>query len=382
MAKRIKLTSQQKSVLTLKGIGTFLLLTMMELMFLILSLSVVSGKNLNLLSTSNIFNLLEQYNLLIVSIVVVFLLIIINSLFTNKIVNQHYRRFEVQQLIEELQGIAKGDLNHTIDLIVSEDLQRIVDTTNLLITNTSKLVEDERKVEKSKDELITNVSHDIRTPLTSIIGYLGLIENNRDNLSNEDITKYMHIAYLKSQQMQTLVNDLFDYTNTQYTDTSINASEFDMNQLLEQFAAEYEIEAQRRNIEIVVTTEPKKLKMKADTDKLGRVFNNLISNAFKYGENAKHIWLEAKKEADNVIVKVSNDGKKIPQDSLDQLFERFYRVEESRSKETGGTGLGLAIAAGIIKTHGGKIFAESDDKKTSFVINLPANPKNNNEVKS
>lgn len=379
MTKKIKLTSQQKSVLILKGVGTFLLLVVMELMFLALLLSVISGENLNTLFSSNIFFFLKRYSLLEIAIIVVFLLTVINIFATYKVVRQHFRRFEIQHIILELQKIAQGNLNHTIDLTVSDDLQRIVDTTNLLITNTSKLVADERKIEKSKDELITNVSHDIRTPLTSIIGYLGLIESSA-NLSKEDIDRYTHIAYLKSQQMQTLVNDLFDYTNSQFNDSTINASEFDMAQLLEQFAAEYEIEAKRRNIEIIVNTEPKVLKMSADTDKLGRVFNNLISNAFKYGENAQHIWLEAVKKNDKVVVKVSNDGKKIPQNSLDQLFERFYRVEESRSKETGGTGLGLAIAQGIIKMHGGKIFAESDDTKTSFVINLPASPKKISEV--
>lgn len=111
--------------------------------------------------------------------------------------------------------------------------------------------------------------------------------------------------------------------------------------------------------------------MEADTEKLGRVFNNLIVNALKYGDGGKHIFLDATKVGSEVVVKVSNDGPPIPNDALNQLFDRFYRVEESRSQETGGTGLGLAIAQSIVTLHGGYIYAESSADLTSFVIHLP-----------
>ncbi|GKQ43469.1 two-component sensor histidine kinase [Companilactobacillus sp. RD055328] len=358
--KKIKLTGRQRSVLTLLGIGTFLLLSTVE--YLIMSdlltydISIVAT-----LDYSNIswLRAMSQW---------VFFLGL-NILITSLIVSRHYRKYQVRYLTNVIHQKMDGNMDK-INIKVNPTLQGTVNAINLLLANTTKLINDERELENSKDELITNVSHDIRTPLTSIIGYLGLIEN-AENLSTEDIFRYTHIAYSKSQQMQTLVNDLFDYTNTQQSDAVLNVTEFDMGQLLEQFAAEYELEAKRRGIEIISRTNPIVFKMSADTDKLGRVFNNLISNAFKYGEGAKHLWLEAIEKDNVAVIRISNDGKQIPQDALDQLFERFYRVEESRSKETGGTGLGLAIAQSMVQIHGGKITVESNEERTSFIIYLP-----------
>lgn len=144
-----------------------------------------------------------------------------------------------------------------------------------------------------------------------------------------------------------------------------------MEQMLEQLAASFELEAQKKNMQIMVECQPAPLMMEADTEKLGRVFNNLIANALKYGKGGKQIILSAEKVGQEAIIKVSNDGQQIPSDSLNQLFDRFYRVEASRSQETGGTGLGLAITQSIVALHGGYIYADSTPELTSFVIHLP-----------
>ncbi|MGR3742483.1 sensor histidine kinase [Companilactobacillus sp. DQM5] len=363
--KSIRLTGRQKGVLILIGIGTFLLLSTTEL-FLFYPLFKMDV----------IFSLITSNDIVSQALVIsrwIFLLLL-NLAITLLQVRRRYKKYEVRYVTNAVHQSIDVNMKK-LDIKVNRDLQNTVNAINMLIENMTKLVEDERNLEKSKDELITNVSHDIRTPLTSVIGYLGLIENSPD-LAKKDIYKYTHIAFLKAQQMQGLVNDLFDYTNAQHSDAILNVNEFDMGQLMEQFSAEYELEAKRKGIEIISRTSPQSFKMKADTDKLGRVFNNLISNAFKYGQGARHIWLEAVKDEKFAVIRISNDGKKIPEDSLSQLFERFYRVEESRSKETGGTGLGLAIAQSMVQMHGGKISVESNDKKTSFIIYLPLNPTN------
>lgn len=358
--KRIKLTGRQRGVLILLGIGTFLLLMLLEYLVLgdLLAYDLATGMLIDINNISWMYSIAQ-----------ITFFVLLNLFIAYMLVKNHYRKYQVRYLTNVIHQKMDGNMDK-IDIRVNKTLQGTVNAINLLLSNTTKLIDDEHKLENSKDELITNVSHDIRTPLTSIIGYLGLIENT-ENLSQEDISRYTHIAYSKSQQMQALVNDLFDYTNNRHADAVLKITEFDMGQLLEQFAAEYELEAKRRGIEIISRTNPIVFKMQADTDKLGRVFNNLISNAFKYGENAKHLWLEAIEKDDVAVIRISNDGKKIPKASLDQLFERFYRVEESRSKETGGTGLGLAIAQSMVQLHGGKISVESDKNRTSFIIYLP-----------
>ncbi|MFD1471723.1 sensor histidine kinase [Companilactobacillus mishanensis] len=308
-----------------------------------------------------------------------FCLVLVLEIFISfHVVMKTFRQFEVEKVERELAKIADGDLNQQLHLEVNPRLQGIVNSINSLISNTNNHIAEQRRSEKSKDELITNVSHDIRTPLTSIIGYLGLIESkNYEDL--DQILKYTHVAYKKSLEMQNLVNDLFEYTNVQHANSTLSMTKFDMAQMLDQLSADFELEANKRGMEIVVNTSPEKILMTGDTDKLGRVFNNLIMNAFKYGDGTTHLWLEAKQTPQEVVVRVANNGKPIPKESLDHLFDRFYRVEDSRSKETGGTGLGLAIAQSMVKMHGGQISVESNNDRTAFIIHFPTIKQKNSE---
>ncbi len=171
--------------------------------------------------------------------------------------------------------------------------------------------------------------------------------------------------------MKALVEDLFEYTKVRQTEAPINIINVNLDQMLEQLAASFELEASKQNIKMLSNTKPANLMIEADAEKLGRVFSNLIANGLKYGQGATYIKLEARQKDANVIIHVSNDGAPIPPKSLDHLFERFYRVEESRSKATGGTGLGLAIVQSIVDLHHGTVHAESNDKETSFIVELP-----------
>lgn len=283
---------------------------------------------------------------------------------------RRYRQYQMHHIIDELHYIAQGHFDHRIPFQLKGDQQHVVTSVNSLVDSAIQSMDDERKIEQSKDELITNVSHDLRTPLTSIIGYLGLIEDKQYH-SSEDLLKYTHTAYEKAKQMKALVEDLFEYTKVRQTEAPVNIINVNLDQMLEQLAASFELEASKKDIKMLSNTKPVDLMIEADAEKLGRVFSNLIANGLKYGQGATYIKLEARQKDDKVIVRVSNDGAPIPQKALEHLFERFYRVEESRSKATGGTGLGLAIVQSIVDLHHGSVHAESNDKETSFVVELP-----------
>lgn len=285
---------------------------------------------------------------------------------------------QLHHIISELHYIAEGHYEHRIATDFSSDMKKVVESIHVLVDSTVQAMEEERRIEQSKDELITNVSHDIRTPLTSIIGYLGLIEQGSYK-DQEELLKYTQTAYNKAQQMKILVEDLFEYTRVRQTTTPLTLSEFDMVQLLEQLAADFEFESKKKNMQIEVTSKQDVIMMEADTEKVVRVFNNLVSNALNYGDDGLQISIEVEKIESEVIISVNNDGNPIPPQSLNQLFERFYRVEESRSQETGGTGLGLAIAQSIVELHGGYIYAKSDEKLTQFIVHFPLHPAQNNE---
>lgn len=283
---------------------------------------------------------------------------------------RRYHLYQLDHIIGELHYIAQGHLEHRIPFRVNGNQQHVITSVNALVDTITQAMQEERASEKSKDELITNVSHDLRTPLTSIIGYLGLIEDHQYQ-SEEDIVKYSHIAYDKAKQMKNLVEDLFEYTKVQQHGAPVNLMTVDLGQLLEQVGASFELEADKKGIAINVSCEPTPLSITADPEKLGRLFSNLVANALKYGHGASYIHLTAKQLGEKVVITVADDGEKIPAESVKHLFERFYRVESSRNKATGGTGLGLAIVQSIVELHHGSVTARSDDQETAFVVTLP-----------
>ncbi|MGX7197355.1 sensor histidine kinase [Enterococcus olivae] len=374
--RRITLTSKEISELFAEAIITIILLIIVNIAILVILSSIVRENSaLSEVIFASRTSFVENFNSTLFSsgkniLVPLFLVMDVAFLYWRLI--RRYRQMQLRHIISELHYIAEGNYDHRIPFELRGDLNRVVSSINGLVDSTVTAIEEERRIEKSKDELITNVSHDIRTPLTSIIGYLGLIED-RQYRSEEDLLKYTHTAYVKAKQMKSLVDDLFEYTKVRQPSVPIHSITFDMVQLVEQLAADFELESSKKGIEVLTVAHPAQIMMEGDTEKLVRVFNNLLTNALKYGKGATKIIIEAEKVGTEVVVTVKNNGKMIPKKALDSLFDRFYRVEESRSQETGGTGLGLAIAQSIVALHGGYIYAKSAPEWTSFIIHLPLN---------
>lgn len=372
--KRITLTSKEISELFAEGIITVVLLLLLNVAIIVVGTSVRENSPLlveAIYESKTAFT--DAFNTDIFRsgrnfILPLFFFLDVIVLYWRLI--RRYHQMQLRHIISELHYIAEGNYDHRIPFELRGDLNRVVSNINVLVDSTVAAIQDERRIEQSKDELITNVSHDIRTPLTSIIGYLGLIED-RQYHSEEELLKYTHTAYVKAKQMKSLVDDLFEYTKVRQPSVPINLVSFDMAQFVEQLAADFELEATRKGIKIETYTRPNHIEMDGDTEKLVRVFNNLLSNALKYGKGADTIRIEVEKVGTEAILTVKNNGQMIPKQALDSLFDRFYRVEESRSQETGGTGLGLAIAQSIVALHGGYIYANSTPEWTSFIIHLP-----------
>lgn len=372
---KLKLTTREKTSLVVEGIVTVILLAMLNLAVLVILQSVLRNNpgitvGLFVIKQSLIFGpgplRTSAYSW---SWVLLAMLLFIDFIVLVWRLRRRYRLFQMNHVISELHYIANGHLGHRIPFHLHGQQQEVVKSINALVDSTVDSIAEERKVEQSKNELITNVSHDLRTPLTNIIGYLGLIED-RQYHNEDDILNYCHIAYEKAKQMKNLVEDLFEYTRVQ-SGAVIKFMRVDLNQMLEQLTASFELEAEKKQIEITSNTVPSPLMIEADPEQLGRVFSNLVANALKYGTGASRITLDAHQRGAKVVVKVANDGSPIPKKSLPHLFERFYRVEASRSKATGGTGLGLAIVKSIVDLHHGKVTAASSPKETSFTVTLP-----------
>lgn len=370
----MKLTGREKSSLIFEGVVTVVLLILLNMAILTIIQDVIqSNPGVN----NGIFMIKQSLRIGPMQaqiwsyqrILIIFLLLIDVWVVWWRL-RRRYHLYLMNHIIGELHYIAQGHLDHRIPFRLKGSEQHVITSVNALVDSAVQSMDDERKIEKSKDELITNVSHDLRTPLTSIIGYLGLIEDKQYQ-NEEDILKYTHIAYSKAKQMKNLVDDLFEYTKVQQHGAPVNIMRVDLDQLLEQLTASFALEAERRGIEISSKVVPNPLMIEADPEKLGRVFNNLVANAFKYGNGANYIRITAHQEQSNVVVKVANDGTPIPKEAQDHLFERFYRAEASRSRATGGTGLGLAIVKSIVDLHHGQVTVTSDEHETAFIVTLP-----------
>lgn len=226
-----------------------------------------------------------------------------------------------------------------------------------------------RENEQKKDELIVYLAHDIKTPLTSMIGYLSLLSEIKD-MPQEQRNRYIDIALDKSYRLEDLINELFDVARFNSEKIVLEKEEINLNLMLEQIADDFYPTLKEMNKKINFTSDEKTI-LYADPDKLSRVFNNLIKNAVNYSKENTDINISIINKENQVTVNIANKGKQIPKEKLDKIFEKFYRLDSSRTSKTGGSGLGLAIAKEIVELHGGKIYAESDMKETTFSVILP-----------
>lgn len=226
-----------------------------------------------------------------------------------------------------------------------------------------------RENEQKKDELIVYLAHDIKTPLTSMIGYLSLLSEIKD-MPQEQRNRYIGIALDKSYRLEYLINELFDVARFNSEKIVLEKEEINLNLMLEQIADDFYPTLKEMNKKINFTSDEKTI-LYADPNKLSRVFNNLIKNAVNYSKENTDIDISILNKENQATVKITNKGKQIPKEKLDKIFEKFYRLGSSRTSKTGGSGLGLAIAKEIVELHGGRIYAESDMKETTFSVILP-----------
>lgn len=225
--------------------------------------------------------------------------------------------------------------------------------------------------EQRKNDLIVYLAHDIKTPLTSMVGYLSLLDEVKD-MPKKQKEKYTKVALEKSYKLEDLINELFDIARFNSEKIILEKEELNLNMMIEQIIDDFYPTLKELDKEIVIEKN-QKVTLYGDSDKLGRVFNNVIKNAINYSSSNSKIIVEITKGEGFANIIISNKGKKISEDKLNRIFEKFYRADTSRTTKTGGSGLGLAIAKDIVELHGGEIYATSDEEFTKFYINLPIN---------
>lgn len=263
---------------------------------------------------------------------------------------------------------SNGNLDYRIKKTTNDELGFLAEKMNHMAIKLKENIEKERAQEKFKTELITNVSHDLRTPLTSLIAYLQLVEDGKTTEENKK--KYTRVSIEKAYKLKQLIEDLFEYSKLESGGITLNKNAVNVVEILEQSIGELFIEAQKRNMDIKKNFEIKKVIINVDSSKLGRVFENLLSNAVKYGVEGADICVNLTEDDKGVTIVFENEVSQEASENTVRLFDRFYRGDKSRNSKISGSGLGLAISKNIIELHKGEIWVECKNNMFKVYIKI------------
>jgi two-component system, OmpR family, sensor histidine kinase VanS len=226
-----------------------------------------------------------------------------------------------------------------------------------------------READQRKNDLIVYLAHDLKTPLTSVIGYLTLLKDERQ-ISEELRGKYLSISLGKAERLEELINEFFEITRFNLSSLTLELTRVNLSRMLEQIAFEFNPLFEAKGLQYILNME-ENIEIRCDINKIERVFDNLIRNAIFYSFQDTLIEITAYQNDKGVFVKFTNSGNTISKEKLSRIFEQFFRLDSSRGTNTGGAGLGLAIAKEIVELHQGSITAESENEKIDFVVSLP-----------
>ncbi|WP_290769985.1 MULTISPECIES: sensor histidine kinase [Exiguobacterium] len=282
---------------------------------------------------------------------------------------KRYLQFHIERmtsLVEELH--ADRD---SVEPSVPPEPERLMATVRAISDSAAKAEQEVLQADRLKHELVTNVAHDLRSPLTSITGYLDLIHSDRYR-DEVELRHYIQVIHENATHLKGLINDIFDYTFLQNDRIALQTSEVRLDELLNQLIMQSTLRLSEVGMEARFSSSAERPIVEGDALKLVRVFENILENAIRYGRDGTYIDMFIDDTDEAVLINMTNYGEEaIPSRDIPYVFERFFRVEQSRAHYTGGSGLGLAIAKSIIDLHEGEIHVTSQPRETTFTIILP-----------
>jgi two-component system sensor histidine kinase VanS len=322
--------------------------------------------NMDHSSATYYYHLIIRNNLDFIMYAVVAVFFIILSRF---LLSQFAKYFnEISTGLDVLVEDKDGDIKLSSEMATME--RKLITIKNTL----EKREQEARSAEQRKNDVVMYLAHDIKTPLTSVIGYLSLLDEAPD-MPMEQKAKYVSITLEKANRLEKLVDEFFEITRYNFQTGTLLKESIDLYYMLAQMTDEFYPLLAAKGKQATLNI-PEDITIYGDPNKLARVFNNVLKNAVAYSPEGSIIGITAaiSGNGDMASIVFTNDGS-IPQDKLASVFDKFYRLDSARSSVTGGAGLGLSIAKEIVVSHGGRIYANSDGKQTSFTVELPAMPK-------
>lgn len=305
------------------------------------------------------------YNLIVLAIFGVFVVVFIVCFLL--IINREVKY--IKYITKQVKSIVDENFGSTLDIRGNDELAQLSRSINFMSVELKKKFEKERELDNTKTELITNVSHDLRTPLTAIIGYLDILKNEKYKTS-EEAKEYLTSTYNLSEKLKRLIDELFEYTKLSSSDIVLDFIEADLGNILNQMLGEYAPIFESKGLKIIKHID-EDISVKVDIEKIVRVLDNILSNAEKYSIKPSKIIVRVTKKEDAALISIANKGERIRIEKLSKIFEKFYRVDTSRSNTIEGSGLGLAISKKIIELHNGEIWAECHGDMITISIKIP-----------
>lgn len=292
------------------------------------------------------------------------LIIFFFNILSRKIINR------IEDISKNVNEIKEGNLDINIPVVSNDEIGNLAKNINIMAKNLKELNEKDRQAEKIKNEMISSVSHDLRTPLTSLMGYIQLIKGDYEDIHAS--SQYVDIAQRKCEELKKQIDDLLEYSNINFKGIKLKKEIVSIKGLIEQVLIDFVPQLEKCGMTFNIECGREKIFIKVDVSLIVRLFQNIISNSIFYGVEGKRIDIKIMIDNENVITNIINYGKAISEEDLPYIFERFYRCEKSRGSNTGGKGMGLAIAKRIAEIHEGTIKASSNNEETAFEIMLPA----------
>ncbi|MCY6354168.1 sensor histidine kinase [Clostridium sp. ZS2-4] len=286
-------------------------------------------------------------------------------IFTRKMI------YQMNDINKNITLISEGNFNITIPVTTNDEIGQIANNINIMSRKLEDLIKKQRENEKVKNDMISNISHDLRTPLTSVIGYVELMKK-LEYKDSEVYNNCIDIILKKCDELRNLIEDLLEYTSINFKGINLKKESISIKDVVEQVIVGFIPTLEKAEMSFNIKSPDEKIFINGDISLIVRLFENIINNSIFYGKKGKKINIKIMLIDNMVSVKIINYGNKIPIEDQSYIFERFYRSEKSRNTNTGGKGMGLAIAKSIVEVHKGNIKVTSNDAETSFEVLLPA----------
>jgi len=339
----------------------FLVIFVSSLLFALISITVLQslfGSRLNMLTGgSDAFE--QKY-----SFYYLLLFFILMTLFFYLFSYRMMRR--IQHINNCVNKIGKGNWNVQLQTSAKDEIGNLSRQINQMVHNLRQMREKEQAAELLKTEMIANISHDLRTPITSLAGYIELIKDR-----GKEQEKYIHIATRKCDELKKLIQDLLEYCTLSYREYHLNKEKVEIRELLQQVIIDFVPQLEQANMSFQVESPSTPVLVDVDIKLVVRMLQNMIRNSIAYGAKGRKLDFGLQIDSSFIHLSITNYGEAIPEKDLPHIFERFYRGEKSRSADTGGKGMGLAISKNIAKMHGGDIKVTSSHQATVFIIQIP-----------